>query len=158
MILANNFEDVLKEFNSQSVTYLIVGGYAVIFHGYVRTTGDIDIWVKPDSNNKLRLISAIEKLKLSAELVEYLEELDFTSPFSVKLGDEPVQMDIFNAITGLHFEDAFVNSIPYQFQDGLEVRFIQFEDLIKNKMLTGRLKDKADVEELQKISKYRNRN
>ena len=76
----------------------------------------------------------------------------------MKLGDEPVQMDIFNAITGLHFEDAFVHSIPYQFQDGLEVRFIQFEDLIKNKMLTGRLKDKADVEELQKISKYRNRN
>jgi predicted nucleotidyltransferase len=157
MILANNFAEVLKEFNSNGVSYLISGGYAVIFHGYVRTTGDIDIWVKPDSNNKDRLVRALKKLTLSIKLVEYLQDIDFTSPFSVKLGDEPLQMDIFNAVTGLRFEEAFENSIPYQFQDGLEVRFIQLEDLIKNKMLTGRMKDKADVEELQKIRKYRNR-
>ncbi len=157
MILANNFAEVLKEFNSNGVSYLIAGGYAVIFHGYVRTTGDMDIWVKPDSNNKDRLAKALKKLTLSIKLVEYLQDIDFTSPFSVKLGDEPLQMDIFNAVTGLRFKEAFENSIPYQFQDGLEVRFIQLEDLIKNKMLTGRMKDKADVEELQKIRKYRNR-
>ncbi|TVQ03958.1 MAG: hypothetical protein EA359_07840 [Balneolaceae bacterium] len=157
MILANNFEEVLKEFTTFGVSYLIVGGYAVIFHGYVRTTGDMDIWIKPDPGNKEKIIYAFKNLNFTSELIEHIKELDFTKPFAVKLGDEPLQIDIFNAVSGLRYDEAFDNSIPYQFQNQLTVRFLRIEDLITNKMLTGRLKDKADVEELQKIRNYRNR-
>lgn len=85
---------------------------------------------------------------------EYIQECDFTKPFAVKLGDEPIQIDLFNAITGLNYQEAEENSIPYQFSEKLSARFINLNDLITNKMLTGRLKDKADVEQLQKIRKY----
>ena len=56
MILANNFEEVLIAFNKQKVEYMIAGGYAVIFHGYGRTTGDLDIWVKPSPENQKKLL------------------------------------------------------------------------------------------------------
>ncbi|MDZ7772400.1 MAG: hypothetical protein U5K31_06645 [Balneolaceae bacterium] len=56
MTLANNFEQILQAFNANEVDYLITGGYAVIFHGYGRTTGDLDIWINPSKENKPRLI------------------------------------------------------------------------------------------------------
>jgi hypothetical protein len=59
MKLANNFSEILNEFNAWGVEYIIVGGYAVIFHGYGRTTGDLDIWVKPMKENKPKLLAAI---------------------------------------------------------------------------------------------------
>lgn len=154
MKLANNFEEVLLAFNSCNVDYIIAGGYAVIFHGYRRTTGDIDIWIKPDPANKNRIIKAFEKMNQSPKLKKHLEGLDFRKPFAVKLGEEPIQVDIFNAITGIRYEDAVKKAIPYNFSDKLKVRFIHLNDLIVNKLLTGRQKDKADVEELQKINRY----
>jgi len=156
--LANNFAEVLKVFNACEVEYIIAGGYAVIFHGYGRTTGDLDIWVKPAEENQKKVLAAFKDLKLSTELSDYINGLDFTKPFSVKLGDEPLQIDIFNAITGVKYSEAEKNSISYIFSDNLKVEFIHLDDLITNKMLTGRLKDKADVEELQRIKKYDNRN
>lgn len=158
MILANNFEEVLTVFNDCNVSYLIAGGYAVIFYGYIRTTGDLDIWVKPVRENKEKIISAFKKLEFSSELNEYISGLDITEPFAVKLGDEPLQVDIFNAITGVEYVGAEKKSVAYTFSGNLEVRFIHLEDLITNKMLTGRLKDKADVEELQKIRRHQNKN
>lgn len=152
--LANNFAEVLKAFNEFQVDYIIVGGYAVIFHGYGRTTGDLDVWVKPEKANKDNLLSAFKNLELSDELNAYISELDFTKPFAVKLGDEPLQIDVFNAITGVKYSEAEKNSIAYQFSDDLEVQFIHLDDLITNKILAGRLKDQADVEELQRIKKY----
>lgn len=157
MILANNFEEVLKVFNSCEVDYLIAGGYAVIFHGYGRTTGDIDIWVNPNPYNKEKIMQAFHQLNWSNELIYYIRNTDFSKPFAVKIGDEPLQVDIFNAITGVNYDEAKKRSIIYKFSGELVVRFIHLDDLVTNKMLTGRLRDKADVEELQRIRKYKNR-
>ena len=152
MKLANNFEKILLAFNTHKVDFIVAGGYAVIFHGYGRTTGDLDIWVNPSADNKEKIIAAFKKLKLPSELNEYIQNIDFTKPFAVKLGNEPIQVDVFNAITGVKYDEAEKNSIPYKYSEKLEVRFIHLHDLMVNKMLTGRLKDKADVEELQKIN------
>ena len=154
MKLANNFEEVLKVFNHYQVDFIIAGGYAVIFHGYGRTTGDLDIWVNPIEENKQKLIAAFLLLEYDQRLIDYLEATDFSKPFAIKLGDEPIQLDVFNAITGVSYDIAAPNSIPFKFSEGLEARFINLPELITNKMLTGRLKDMADVEELQRISKY----
>ena len=152
--LANNFEEILIVFNKHKVDYMIAGGYAVIFHGYGRTTGDLDIWVKPSEENKEKLIAAFKELHYPSELLNHFREIDFTKPFAVKLGKEPIQVDIFNAITGVKFEDANKKSIAFNYSENLQVHFIHLYDLIANKMLTGRLKDAADVEELQKINMY----
>jgi predicted nucleotidyltransferase len=155
MKLANNFEDVLKALNLHHVDFIIVGGYAVIFHGYGRTTGDLDIWVNPIEGNKRKLINAFTDLDYDKRLLDYLHSTDFSKPFAIKLGDEPIQLDIFNAITGVSYEIAAPNSISFKFSEELEARFINLPELIINKMLSGRLKDQADVEELQRISKYK---
>lgn len=153
MILANNFEEILFEFNNQKVAYLIAGGYAVIFHGYGRTTGDLDIWVKPTSENRDRIIKAFEKLKFPKELIDYISSIqDFSEPFAVKLGDELIQVDIFNAITGVSYAVAEKNAVPFSFSEKLKCNFISLNDLVVNKMLAGRPKDMADVDELHKIN------
>lgn len=75
MTLANNFEEILIAFNKQKVEYMIAGGYAVILHGYGRTTEDLDIWVKPTSENKKKIIKAFEKLDFPAELIDYISSI-----------------------------------------------------------------------------------
>ena len=152
MLLANNFEDVLLAFNKHKVDYMIAGGYAVIFYGYGRTTGDLDKWVEPSHENKEKIIAAFKKLKFPDELVNYISGTDFNMPFAIKIGKEPIQVDVFNAITGVDYKEAKKNSIAFRFSEKLEVRFIHLLDLMVNKMLTGRLKDKADVDELHKIN------
>lgn len=153
MILANNFEEILSAFNKQKVEYMIAGGYAVIFHGYGRTTGDLDIWVKPSIENRKKIIKAFQKLEFPFELIDYITGIkDFSQPFAVKIGKEPLQVDVFNAITGVSYADAEKNAVTFRFSEKLECKFIHLHDLITNKMLTGRTKDKADVEELHKIN------
>ncbi len=153
MTLANNFEEILIAFNKHKVEYIIAGGYAVIFHGYGRTTGDLDLWIKPTTENQTKIIKAFEKLEFPDELIDYIKKIkDFSKPFAVKIGREPIQIDIFNAITGVNYSEAEKNSIPFKFSTKLESRFIHLHDLITNKMLTGRSKDKADVDELHKIN------
>ena len=152
--LANNFEEILIVFNKHKVEYMIAGGYAVIFHGYGRTTGDLDIWIKPSEENKVKIIAAFFELKYPSDLLKHIQNIDFTRPFAFKIGKEPIQVDIFNAITGVSYEDAEKKSIPFNYSEDLQVHFIHLYDLITNKMLTGRLKDAADVEELQKINMY----
>lgn len=156
MMIASNFEEILLAFNKHKVEYMIVGGYAVIFYGYGRTTGDLDIWVKPTSVNRDRIVKAFEKLGFPKELKDYLEGIDdFSNPFAIKIGEEPAQVDVFNSITGVRYTEAEKNAVRFMFSDDLECKFLHLDDLITNKMLTGRLKDKADVDMLQKIQKFR---
>jgi predicted nucleotidyltransferase len=152
--LAENFEDVLHALNNNEVDFMIVGGYAVVFYGYGRTTGDLDIWINPEDRNKKRLITAFKELKFPSKLVDHIKNTDFKKPFAVKIGAEPIQIDLFNAITGVEYTDARERSISYKYVDNLVVNFIHLQDLIVNKMLTGRLKDAADVEQLHNINKY----
>ncbi|MDZ7772401.1 MAG: hypothetical protein U5K31_06650 [Balneolaceae bacterium] len=86
--------------------------------------------------------------------MHYLSQLDFKKPFAIRLGEEPIQVDVFNAITGVDYQEASKNSILFEISEGLEVNFLGFNELVINKMLTGRLRDKADVDELQRIKKY----
>jgi hypothetical protein len=154
MKLANNFEEVLRVFNQYQVDFIIVGGYAVTFHGFCRITSDLDIWLNPIEENKQKLIATILNLKYDQKLLDYLNSVDFSKPFAIKMGDEPIQLGVLNAITGVSYEIAAPNSIPFKFSEDLEARFINLPELITNKIQTGRVKDRADIEELQKINKY----
>jgi hypothetical protein len=158
MNLAENFEEILLNFNRFKVDYMIVGGYAVIFHGYGRTTGDLDLWVNPTDENKTKLVHAFKTMNYDDEGIKQLENLDFSKPFSFKIGDGLLVVDVLNFISGVNFVEAKAQAISYQFSPSLEVNFIHLYDLVKNKMSTGRLKDLADVEELQRIHLFQNEN
>jgi hypothetical protein len=77
--------DILEQLNNYKVEYLVVGGYAVNFHGYSRSTGDIDLWIKPDnSDTKAGIIEALRNLQVPEQNLNALESLIFQNPSSLQ--------------------------------------------------------------------------
>ena len=151
MIFPENFEELLRAFNKFQVNYMVVGAYALNFHGYNRTTSDLDIWVESSDQNKSKIHEAFHSMDLPKEMLEEFLMLDFSKSYIFRIGERPDCVEIFNAITGVKFNEAAAHKVRFEFARGLNVDFIDWRELVINKMLTGRTKDKADVEELQKI-------
>lgn len=147
--------ELLNELNINQVDYLVVGGYAVNFYGYRRTTGDIDLWIKPDNGeNKTKLLNCLKNLKVSENALNELKKIDFTKPQVFIDGEEPYKIDFITQISGVKFDEAWQQKI-FSHLDGLNIPFIHFNHLILSKITTNRIKDKLDVEELQKINKLK---
>jgi predicted nucleotidyltransferase len=147
--------DLIKELNQNEVEYLVVGGYAVNYHGYRRTTGDIDLWIKPENGiNKDRILLCLMNLGVSQEMIDQLRKLDFSKPVVFVDGVEPYKIDFMTNISGVKFEEAFNEKLISEL-DGIPIPFIQLNHLILSKITTGRLKDKMDVDELQRINSKR---
>jgi hypothetical protein len=146
----------LKALIDCQVEFLVAGGYAVIYHGYVRTTGDMDIWLKPDNDNKKRFLEMLARQNLQNDSVEYVSKLDFTTSIAFHIGQIPEKIDFFTSVTGLDFETANQHAIKLSI-DNLDVPFLSLSDLVINKMITTRKRDQVDVEELQKILKLKSR-
>jgi len=155
MIFEHTFNALLAAFNAEKVEFMIVGGYAVNFHGYERNTSDLDIWVKPTAENIQRVGDALLRIGYAAEDVSQVKKLNHEKPFLFHVGHKPEDVEVFNFITGVSYAEAEVNKILFSDEVGLPVYFIGVKDLIVNKMMTGRLQDKADVEQLQKISQFK---
>lgn len=157
MTFADTFNEVLEAFNKAGVRYIVVGGYAINFHGYERNTSDLDLWVEPSEENKLRILEALNRLDYSLEEVKPIEGFDFTKPFLFRIGEKPNDVEVFNFISGVLYSEADKNKILFSMPDEPEVFFISIRDLVVNKLSTGRQKDKIDVDELQKIAALRNK-
>ncbi len=142
--------EVLRCLIQHDVDFVLVGGYAVIFYGYLRTTGDLDIWLKPDNYNKEKLINALRELDFEEEDIIYIHEMDFKKHQAFSLNIVPQRIDFFNYINQVTFDLGFENRTIAEFE-GLALPFIHINDLVLSKINTNRLKDKADIEELQKI-------
>lgn len=143
MEVQQNFRDLLALFNVHKVDYIIVGAYALAYHGAPRYTGDMDILVRPVSENARRILRALDKfgfgsLGLTVE--------DLASPDKVvQLGITPVRIDIITSITGVSWEDAFAGRVAGTY-GGLKVYYIGKKEFILNKRAIGRKKDLADLE------------
>ncbi len=145
MEVQSDFKELLVLLNEHKVDYLIVGGYALAFHGAPRFTGDLDIWVRPDEENARRVISALAAFGFS---LPDLTIHDFESPEKVvQLGVPPVRVDIITSISGVTWEEAATAKEPGRFGD-VPVSYIGRQAFIQNKRATGRKKDLADIEAL----------
>ncbi len=143
--------ELLLTLNKEQVEYLVVGGYAVNYHGYRRTTGDIDLWIKPENGeNKERILRSLHRLKVSESKLKQLKALDFTKHVVFIDGEEPFKIDFMTQVSGVNFDDAWKQKIIANIDD-LNIPFLHLSDLIVSKITTGRNKDKIDIEELQKI-------
>ena len=140
-----DFEDFLRLLEEHRVDYMIVGGYAVAFHGYPRFTKDIDIFFADDRDNLSRLHTALVTFGFQPATVsvETLGRPD--SVFSI--GIEPVRIDLLNRIAGVSFEEARNSAIRGRY-GSVAVTFIGRDALLRNKRSTGRARDLGDVEEL----------
>lgn len=145
MEIRNDFKELLELFNKNKVEYLIVGGYALAFHGAPRFTGDIDLFVRPVNENAERILAALHEFGFGSL---DLSEDDFTTPGKViQLGVPPIRIDIITKISGVSWEKADTSKVPGQYGQ-TPVYFISREDFIANKRATDRKKDAADIEAL----------
>jgi hypothetical protein len=147
MPLNSDLREFLALLNSHQVEFLIVGAYAVAFHGYPRYTGDLDILVCPDAENARRVLEALTHFGFGGMGIR-LDDLEVPGKV-VQLGVSPNRIDLVTSITGVSFEEAWASREPADL-DGVAVFFIGRTPLIRNKESTGRAKDLGDAEELRR--------
>ena len=138
-----DFCDMLSAFNEAGVEYLVVGAYALAAHGLVRSTGDIDLWVRPTAENASRVMRALRKFR--APLGD-LTETDLRTPDIVfQMGLPPRRIDLLTSIANVLFEEAWIDR-KHSHVSGIDFPVLSRKMLVKNKSATGRAKDLADVE------------
>jgi len=145
-MLSKDFKEFIELLNENNVRYLVVGGYAVAFHGHPRYTKDLDIWVELSPDNANKIIDALKKFgfgSLGLKPNDFLE-----SDQIIQLGYPPNRIDILTTLEGLNFEDCYKARVEIEIQ-GLRIDFIDIENLRKNKRATGRSQDLADAENLE---------
>ena len=146
MDLQKDLSQFLSGLNSNNVEYLIVGAYAVAFYGVPRFTGDLDIFASSSRENAARLAAALRDFSRGGIT---LNPEDFTMPNRMfRFGSPPLRIDVMNAITGVEFDGAFERRVEGSI-GGTVANFISVQDLIANKMSTGRPKDLVDVDYLK---------
>ena len=145
MEMQPDFRELLALFNAHHVEYMIVGGYALAFHGAPRFTGDLDVLVKPDPENAQRILAALETFGFASV---GLTLGDFSHPDQVvQLGVPPVRIDLITSLTGTSWDEAFAGRTAGSYGE-VPVYYIGREQFIANKRATGRQKDLADLEML----------
>jgi predicted nucleotidyltransferase len=144
MVLEKDFKEFLELLNRNAVKYLLIGGYAVVAHGYSRYTKDMD-WVEMSLENATRIVKTLEDFGMGSL---GLTEQDLLEPGTfVQIGYPPVRIDILNKVAGLDFEAAYASRKEHTI-DGVRVWLIGLDDLRKNKLASGRTQDLLDYEKL----------
>jgi len=145
MEIQKDLKEFIELLNSNQVKYLVAGGYEVAFHGYPRTTGDIDLYVESSPENASRLVAALDAFGFAGL---GLTDRDFLAPgVTVQLGQPPNRIDLLTSLSGVAFEDAWHHRVECVV-DGLRIAFLDLRSLLVNKAATGRAKDLADLEAL----------
>lgn len=153
-ILIERHQELLSHLLHHGVAFIIIGGYSVIYHGYKRTTGDVDIWLKPDTENRDKLILVLKKLDLDQDSIQEIAVLDFSKHLLISIWEEPEKVDFLTYINSVNYPEADQQKEVAEI-DGLKIPFLNLDHLILSKINTGRIKDKADVEELQKTHRLK---
>ncbi len=148
--LPDDFKELLKLLNEHHVDYLVIGGYAVGFHGYVRTTGDMDIWVRASEENARNLHQALVQFGFPQS--SFQKELTLTEKTLIRFGVRPMQVEILTTILGVTFDDCYQRKSQLIIDD-IPINFINLDDLKASKSATGRLKDLTDIDMLEKVSR-----
>jgi len=143
--LPPDFKEFLKLLKEHDVRYLLIGGYAVGYHGYIRATGDMDIWIAIHPDNAHKMVAVLKTFgfdhpDLSAELFLHENKI-------IRMGVPPVRLEITTSISGVEFDECYQTRVVDEL-DGIEVNLIDLENLKKNKKASGRLKDMVDFKKL----------
>ncbi len=143
--LPPDFSEFLRLLNAHDVEYLVVGGYAVGFHGHPRATADIDLWVPMRKTTADRLVRVLRAFGF--DVPELSPDL-FLRPYQViRLGAPPLRIELLTTISGVDFDDCYPRAVTAAI-DGVGVRMISLADLKANKRAAGRHQDLADLDHL----------
>jgi len=157
-IFNRDFVEYIELLNKYDVEYMLVGGMAVNVYGYRRTTGDMDLFVNPTEENHSKLKKVHIDFGMHMGEMAFVNNFLDTKKYDVyTFGASPVQIDLMTACKGVDFDDAYKNIIKAKIDDAIEVKVIQFNQLIESKKASARTRDKADIEELIKIKSKENK-
>jgi hypothetical protein len=145
ILLPPDFKEFLQLLHDHHVDYLLIGGYAVGYHGYPRATGDMDIWVAMNSANAERLVAVLTAFGFEASNV--CADLFLQPNNVIRMGNPPLRLKLLTTVSGVGFADAYAQRVTDTI-DGVPVTIISLEQLKINKRASGRLKDLSDVENL----------
>jgi hypothetical protein len=145
LLLPPDFKEFLKLLKEYDVRYLLIGGYAVGYHGYPRATEDLDIWVAVHPDNAQKLVSVLKIFGFDDPILT--PELFLQKPKIIRMGYPPMRLEITTSISGVEFEECYESRITDKL-DGVDVNLIDLKNLRKNKKASGRAKDIADLDNL----------
>mgnify|MGYP001144212488 CR=1 FL=1 len=143
--LPPDFKEFLKLLNDHKVQYLLIGGYAVGYHGYPRATADMDIWVAIHPDNAGKIVAVL--CEFGFDVPELTADLFLQEKQIVRMGVPPVKLEIVTSISGVEFDECYQERIT-DVLDGVKVDLIDLTHLKINKKASGRYKDLADLENL----------
>lgn len=144
--LPPDFSAFLRLLSEHEVKYLLVGGYAVGYHGYVRATADTDLWIRRDGSNAERVVRALDAFGFGTS--DVTPELFLKEERVIRMGVRPMRIEILTSISGVEFDTYYASRISERWED-VEVDIISLEKLKENKRASGRLKDLNDLEHLE---------
>ena len=143
--LPPDFKEFLKLLNAHQVEYLLIGGYAVGYHGYPRATADMDIWIALHPANAERIVAVLKEFGF--DLPELSPELFLKEWQIIRLGVPPVRIELATTVSGVNFNECYAERIA-DILDGVKVNLISLKHLKINKKASGRHQDLADLENL----------
>lgn len=158
MDLANDeFINFLTCASMHKLSYLCIGGQAVNYYGYHRSTNDLDVWIAPNNHNKVAFIKTLHCMGYSESETSDIEKEDFSSYFMCSLGHPPSTIDVLTIVhKEISFEDAEKNMEVMKINDTVEMRFIPYHGLLDIKTRSSRFKDWDDVAKLKELNKDKN--
>jgi len=140
-----DFKDFLRLLNSFAVKYLVVGGYAVGYHGYPRATGDMDIWIAVSDENAEKTALVLQSFGTPKQ--ETTKHLFMEEGKIIRMGVPPVRIEVLTGASGVEFDECYSRREIVQIDD-VPVNFISLDDLKANKRAAGRHKDLDDLEHI----------
>lgn len=152
-IFNEDFLEYIDLLNKYQVEYLLIGGLAVNLHGYRRSTGDMDIWVKPTQENHDKLTHVHAAYRMPMGEMELIDNFLDTEKYDVfRFGGGFFHIDIMTVCKGLDFDNTYKNSIETEVEK-IRIKLIHVNSLIRAKKASARYKDLDDIEKLNKIKK-----
>jgi hypothetical protein len=146
MVLAPDFDEFIGSLIAHGVEFVVVGAYALAFHGAPRFTGDLDILIRPTVDNAARLLSAVEAFGFP--ITDLDPELIADPRRMLQMGVPPVQIHVMSGITGVEWDEAWSDRVEGPL-GSRSVHYLGRETFLRNKRAAGRPKDLADVDALE---------
>jgi predicted nucleotidyltransferase len=143
--LPKDFKEFLKLLNANQVEYLLIGGYAVGYHGYPRATADMDIWIAIKPENSTRLINVFNEFGFSDSVLK--SDIFLKEDQIIRIGLPPIRIEVVTTISGVSFDECYSERVIDKI-DGIKVNLIDLKHLKINKKASGRHKDLNDLENL----------
>ena len=143
--LPPDFKDFLKLLNAHNVKYMLIGGYAVGYHGYPRATNDMDIWIAISAETAELMVDVLKEFGFNTP--ELSKDLFLEENKIIRMGVAPMRVEILTSISGVNFDECYQKKVVAEIA-GIQVDIIGLEELKINKKASGRYKDLDDFQNL----------